>query len=184
LPGAALPAIRFPRERPEGGLTGRACPATGFIFRESDHLTTMTSPPRITDESVLTRWMGLEVAKMNEGLVTQRRPLYVLLAEKEPVSVTKKGDTYHFDPSVIRALGSALPEDLQRKIRLPVLFYISPDTPGSCSCPDEAALAALPVLGEVSTLRTFTGDRFWVSRPIVYSIMMKYPTAFQVVMGA
>lgn len=144
----------------------------------------MTYPPRITDESVLTRWMGIEVAKMNEGLVQQRKPLLVLLAETEPVAVTREGDTYHFDPAVIRALGSALPEDLQRKIRLPVLFYMSPDTPGSCSCPDEAALAALQVLGEVSSLRTFTGDRFWVSRPIVFAIMKKYPTAFQVVMGA
>jgi len=144
----------------------------------------MSYPPRITDESVLTRWMGIEVAKMNEGLVQQRERLSVLLTEKEPVSVTKKGDTYHFDPAVIRALGSALPEDLQRKMRLPVLFYMSPDTPGSCSCPDEAALAALQILGEVSTLRTFTGDRFWVSRPIDYAIKKKYPTAFQVVMGA
>ena len=143
----------------------------------------MSYPPRITDESVLTRWMGIEVAKMNEGLVQQRERLSVLLTEKEPVSVTKKGDTYHFDPAVIRALGSALPEDLRRKIRLPVLFYMSPDTPGSCSCPDEAALAALQILGEVSTLRTFTGDRFWVSRPIVYAIMKKYPTAVQIVMG-
>jgi len=144
----------------------------------------MSYPPRITDESVLTRWMGIEVAKMNEGLVQQRERLSVLLVQKEPVAVTKKGDMYHFDPAVIRALGSALPEDLQRKIRLPVLFYMSPDTPGSCSCPDEAALAALQILGEVSTLRTFTGDRFWVSRPTVYAIMKKYPTAFQVVMGA
>lgn len=144
----------------------------------------MTCPPRITDESVLTRWMGIEVAKMNEGLVVQRERLSVLLEKKDPVAVTKKGDPYHFDPAVIRSLGSALPEDLHRNLRLPVLFYLSPDTPGSCSCPDEAALAALQVLGEVSTLRTFTGDRFWVSRPIVFTIMKKYPTAFQVVMGA
>lgn len=144
----------------------------------------MTYPPRITDEAVLTRWMGLEIEKMNEGLAWQRKPLSVLLAEEDPVSVTRKGDVYHFDGSVIRALGTALPEDLQRKLRLPVLFYTSPDTPGSCSCPDEAALAALQLLGEVSTLRTFTGDRFWVSRPIVYALMQKYPTAVQVVMGA
>ena len=53
----------------------------------------MPFPPRITDESVLTRWMGIEVAKMNEGLVTQRKPLFSLLAEKEPVAVTRKGGT-------------------------------------------------------------------------------------------
>jgi uncharacterized protein (UPF0216 family) len=143
----------------------------------------MSYPPRITDESVLVRWMGLEIAKMNEGVVTQRNSLAVLLAEKDPVSNTKKGDKYHFDPSVIAILGKALPEDLQRRLRLPVLFYSSPDVPVSCMCPDETALAALQLLGEVSTLRTFEGGRFWVSRPIAYAIMKKYPTAVQIVMG-
>jgi uncharacterized protein (UPF0216 family) len=143
----------------------------------------MTHPPRITDESVLVRWMGIEIAKMNEGVVTQRKSLTALLAEKNPLSVTKKGDTYHFDPSVIATLAKALPEDLQRRLRLPILFYASPDTPGSCRCPDETALAALQLLGEVSTLRTFDAGRFWVSRPIAYAIMKKYPTAVQIVMG-
>jgi hypothetical protein len=50
-------------------------------------------------------------------------------------------------------------------------------------CPDETALAALQLLGEVSTLRTFEGGRFWVARPIAYAIMKKYPTAVQIVMG-
>ena len=144
----------------------------------------MSYPPRITDESVISRWMGLEIAKINEGVVTQRKSLFVLLTEKDPVSVTRKGDTYHFDPSVIATLGNALPEDLQRRLRLPVLFYASPDTPGSCSCADETALTALQHLGEVSTLRTSDKGRFWVSRPIAYAIMKKYPTAVQIVMGA
>jgi uncharacterized protein (UPF0216 family) len=143
----------------------------------------MTHAPRITDESVLARWMGIEIAKMNEGVVTQRRSLDALLAEKDPVSITKKGDTCHFDPSVIATLGKALPEELQRQLRLPVMFYSSPDVPDSCRFPDETALAALQVLGEVSTLRTFEGGRFWVSRPIAYAIMKKYPTAVQIVMG-
>ena len=143
----------------------------------------MTHPPRITDESVLVRWMGLEIAKMNECVVTQRKSLAVLLSEKDPISVTKKGETYHFDRSVIATWGKALPDDLQRQLRLPVLFYASPDVPDSCMCPDETALAALQLLGEVSTLRTFEGGRFWVSRPIAYAIMKKYPTAVQIVMG-
>ena len=143
----------------------------------------MTHPPRITDESVLVRWMGLEIAKMNEGVVTQRKSLAVLLAEKDPVSITKKGDTFSFDPGVIATLGKALPEDLRRRLRLPILFYASPDVADSCRCPDETALAALQLLGEVSALRTFEGGQFWVSRPIAYAMMKKYPTAVQIVMG-
>ncbi|MCK9592714.1 MAG: DUF61 family protein, partial [Methanoregula sp.] len=90
---------------------------------------------------------------------------------------------FHFDKSVIATLGKALPENLQRTLRLPILFFASADTPDSCMCPDETALTALQLLGEVSTMRTSGGGRFRVSRPIAYTIMKKYPTAVQIVMG-
>jgi hypothetical protein len=144
----------------------------------------MTHPPRITDESVLARWIGIEIAKMNKGLVNVRKPLAVLLGEDNPSAVTKNGEPYWFDKAVIAMLGGSLPSALHRTLKLPILFYSSPDTPGSCSCPDAPALAALQLLGEVSTLRTMQGNRFWVSRPIVYAIVQKYPTVVQIVMGA
>ncbi len=46
-----------------------------------------------------------------------------------------------------------------------------------------AALEAFQLLGEVSTLRTMQGDRFWISKPIVFAILQKHPTAVQIVMG-
>jgi len=64
----------------------------------------MIHSSRITDEFVFVRWMGLESAKMNEGLEKQRKSFAILLAEKDPVSITKKGDTSHFDPSGIANL--------------------------------------------------------------------------------
>ena len=144
----------------------------------------MTHPPRITDESVLARWMGIEVKKMNEGLAAERKPLSALLSGEKPASVTKKGEPYLFDAAVLAAIAKVLPPDLQRRLKLPVFFCATPDVPDSFSCPDEPALAALQFLGEVSTLRTMQGGRFWVSRPIVYALMKKYPAVFQIVMGA
>ena len=143
----------------------------------------MTHAPRITDESVLQRWIGIEVKKMNQGIVRERKRLSVLLEEETPQSVTKGDEPYYFDRAVLDVLAKALPEDLHRRLRLPVFFYASPDTPDSCSCPDEAALVAFQALGEVSNLRTMQGDRFWVSRPIVFALLKKYPTAVQIVMG-
>jgi hypothetical protein len=35
--------------------------------------------------------MGLEIANVNEGVVTQRKSLAILLAEKDPDSITRKG---------------------------------------------------------------------------------------------
>jgi len=144
----------------------------------------MTYAPRIMEESVLARWMGMEIAKMNEGLVTARKPLSALLIGENPSSVTKKGEAYAFDRSALRSFAERIPEDLRRRLKLPILFYAGPDIPHSCSCPDEAALEALQLIGEVSSLRTMQGRQFWVSRPIVYAIMKKYPTLVQIVMGA
>lgn len=88
----------------------------------------MTHPPRITDGCVLIHWMGLEIAKMRDSYPLNVL-LVVLIGGKEPVSITKKGDVYHFDASVIATQGKTLPEDMKRRLRLPVLFYGSSDRP-------------------------------------------------------
>ena len=143
----------------------------------------MKHQPRITDESVLTRWMGMEIKKMNEGIVRDRKSLSVLLGEKIPSATTKKGEPYYFQKEVIALLGAKLPPELHVRLKLPILFFASPDVPDSCSCNDEAAFDALKLLGEISEMRTMQERRCWVSRVIAYAIMHKYPTAVQLVMG-
>lgn len=142
----------------------------------------MTHPPRFTDESVLTRWMSMEIGKMNEGIVQERKYLSVLLGEAAPRATTKKGEPYYFQKEVIAPLGTKLPRELHARLKLPILFFLSPDVPDSCSCADEAAFDALRVLGEISEMRTMQEGRFWVSRAIAYAIMHTYPTAVQLVM--
>jgi len=144
----------------------------------------MAFPPRITDESVFSRWIRIEIARMNDGLVVDRIPLELLLKAEKPSAVTKKGETYYFNKAVIELLGRSMTDDLQRKLRLPIFFYLSSEVPDSCSCTDASALAALQLMGELSTQRVIQEGRFWVARPIVYSIMGKYPTMVQVVAGA
>ena len=143
----------------------------------------MTHPPRITDESVLTRWMSMEIGKINEGIVRNRKTLFRLLGEEVPCAATKAGEPYFFDRTVIAVLGKNLPPELHTRLRLPMLFFMSPDVPDSCWCADAAAFETLILLGEISRLRTMENEKFWVSRAIVYAIAQKYPTAVQVVMG-
>jgi len=143
----------------------------------------MTHPPRITDESVLARWMSMEIGKINEGLVRDRITLFRLLGEEIPSATTKNGEPYFFDRTVIAVLGRKLPGELHTRLRLPMFFFMAPDVPDSCWCADAAAFETLILLGEISRLRTMENERFWVSRAIVYAIAQKYPTAVQVVMG-
>ena len=143
----------------------------------------MTHPPRITDESVLSRWMSMEIGKINEGVVRDRKFLSLLLDEENPCATTKNGEPYFFDRGVIAVLGKRLPAELHSRLRLPMLFFMSPEVPDSCWCADAAAFAALITLDEISRLRTMEEGKFWVSRAIAYAIARKYPTAVQLVMG-
>ena len=143
----------------------------------------MTHPPRITDESVLTRWMSMEIGRINEGVVRDPKHLSRLLNEETPCATTKKGEPYFFDRNVIAALGERLPDELHARPRLPILFFISPDVPDSCWCADRAAFETFLILGEISRLRTMQEGKFWLSRAIVYAIMRKYPATVQLVMG-
>ena len=49
----------------------------------------MTHPPRITDESVLARWMSMEIGKINEGVVQDRKPFPGCLMKRYPVQPKK-----------------------------------------------------------------------------------------------
>jgi uncharacterized protein (UPF0216 family) len=142
----------------------------------------MNDRPSISDEGVMMRWMQLELGRINRGIVTDRKRLSDLLLEERPVSVTKDGKEYRFDKDSLAALASGLPETLQRKLRMPVLFYCSADVPDSCMVTDEAAVEVLLVKGEISPLRRFEDGKLWLSKPIAYALLRKYPTLFQLVL--
>lgn len=127
--------------------------------------------------------MSIEIGKINEGVVRDRKTLFRLLEEETPCATSKNNEPYFFDRKVIAALGKVLPDELHTRFRLPLLFFMSPEVPDSCWCADAAAFEALILLGEISRLRTMEGGKFWVSRAIAYAIAGRYPTAVQIVMG-
>ncbi|NYT21590.1 MAG: DUF61 family protein [Methanomicrobiales archaeon] len=142
----------------------------------------MTSRPSVSDDSVLMRWMALEMGKVNDGVVARRRRLSELLTEARPSSVTRDGSEFTFDRGVIKMLGENLPRTIHPRLKLPVIFFFNSTVPDSCLLTDEVALEALQILGELSRFREFSGGKLWVGRAIVYAIMRKYPTAVQIMM--
>ena len=142
----------------------------------------MPERPSAGDESTLFRWMRLEIGRINDGVVVERKRLSHLLREEHPSSTTKGGSEYTFDRDVLLQLEQALPGELQRRLRLPILFYFDSTVPDSFFLADEAALQALQHAKEVSPLRRMRDGRLWVAKPIVYAIMNRYPTAMQVMM--
>ncbi len=132
------------------------------------------------DDRVLQRWLRLEAGRMNDGIAAERPTLAELLERPEPVSVTRGGDEYRYDPAVLRSIADGLPPGLWRRLRLPILFFASMEVADSCFLTDRQAFEALQALGEVSTLREFRDGRAWVGRAIAYGLMTRYPTAVQI----
>jgi len=139
--------------------------------------------PSAGDESTLLRWMRLEIGRINDGIVSERKRLSRLLREERPSSVTKGGEPYDFDREVLARLKEGLPETLQRRLRVPIRFYFDSTVPDSLFLADETALEALQCLEEISPLRRMRNGRLWVAKPLVYTIMNRYPTIVQIVMG-
>ncbi|MCC7576858.1 MAG: DUF61 family protein [Methanomethylovorans sp.] len=137
----------------------------------------------IGDDSVLMRWMRTEMNKLNDGIVSERKSLAQLLLEEKPTARTKTGKDHFYDTATLRNLSEKLSKNLHDKLKLPILFFFDNQVPDSCYLNDTYALEALQTLGEVSRLRTMQQGRTWVGRSIAYSIMKKYPTVVQIVMG-
>ena len=132
------------------------------------------------DDRVLQRWLRLEAGRMNDGVAAERPTLAVLLEADRPVSVTRSGDEYRYDPAVLRTIADRLPAGLARRLRLPIVCFASMDVPDNCSVTDRYAFDALQALGEISALREFADGRVWIGRAIAYALVAKYPTAVQV----
>lgn len=143
----------------------------------------MPSRNPMGDDSVLMRWMRTEMNKLNDGIVAERKSLSQLLLEEKPTARTKGGSDHLFDIATLRNLSEKLPKNLHYKLKLPILFFFDNQVPDSCYLNDAHALQALQTLGEISRLRTMKQGRSWVGRSIAYSIMKKYPTVVQIVMG-
>ncbi len=136
----------------------------------------------MSEDSILMRWMRVEIGKINDGIVSERKTLEHLLSEDRPASRTKAGNEHVFDKDVLRELSEKLPADLQNKLKLPVIFFSDTKVPDSCYLNDPNALEALQILGELSKMRRMQQGKLWVGRSIAYTIMKKYPAAVQIAM--
>ena len=139
----------------------------------------MSPRPHITEESVLTRWMGMEIARINDSVVSGRKSLASLIAEENPGAVTRGGGDHRFSRETLAALAGRLPAGTRDALRLPVLFFLDVDVRDSCYLADETAVEALRILGDLGEGRRLTEGRLWVSRALAHAIARKYPTAVQ-----
>ncbi len=136
----------------------------------------------MSDDSILMRWMRVEIGKINEGIVSERKSLAHLLEEDMPTARTKTRNEHVFDKSVLKEISTKIPLNLQHKLRLPLVFFSDIQVPDSCYLNDPLALETLQRLGELSEMRLMQQGKLWVGRSLAYTIMKRYPTVVQIAM--
>lgn len=143
----------------------------------------MSGRSSIGSESTFFKWMRVKMGKINKGIVSQRKSLSQLLSEELPQSETKAGEEYFFEKDVLIAISEEISEDIQNRMRLPIIFFSDNRVPDSCYINDEYAFKTLQILGEISKMRRMQQGKMWLGKSIAYSIIKKYPSVFQIAFG-
>ena len=91
----------------------------------------------------LDRWIGLELGRLNAGLVVDRRSLADLLVEARPACRSREGDEHPFDPAALRRLAAALTHEETQRLRLPITVFVTGDLADAGYVADELAAKAL-----------------------------------------
>ncbi len=132
------------------------------------------------NESAMKKWFKFEMGRMNSGIVTKKKSLCDLAKSDSPITQTKDGSEYYFDPKTIKRLWEALPEKLYT-ILLPVSLYSSLEVKGSVYLAESASLDILKHLGEVGRDAELVDGKYWMGKTIAKDIMRRYPTMMQFV---
>jgi len=128
-----------------------------FSPASSQYFESMTDRPPVSDESVLMRWMALEMGKINDGVVTGRKRLSDLLIDPHPAAVTRGGAEYAFNKETLMLLGQQLPVNLHARLRLPIIFFFDSRVGDSFLLTDQDGLKNPP--GNRRTLHDARDDR-------------------------
>lgn len=133
----------------------------------------------LDNERALKKWLKFEYQNMNMNLVTQQVAIADLLKMDTPKALTRTGEEYQFDAPTLKKFSKAVPRVYHWQLKLPIYFYRDLRVRDSCFITDEIAVKVLQHTNDLDAMYSFQNDRLWLSRPLAYDIVKKYPTIFQ-----
>jgi len=66
-----------------------------------------------------------EMRLLNRHLASSKKDLPTLLGEERPSVELKDGSLHHFDPEELKMIAETLPEELHKRLRLPIFIELS-----------------------------------------------------------
>jgi uncharacterized protein (UPF0216 family) len=100
---------------------------------------------------------------------------------EEPKTFTKTGEEYLFDFNALQKLSQMIPLVYNNQLKLPIYFYKDLRIKDSCFLVDEVAAKVLKYTNDLDAMYGFLNGKLWVSKPIAYDMVLKYPTLIQFV---
>ncbi len=129
------------------------------------------------------RWLALEVGRLNEGLVVEKKSLARLLSENPPVCRTRSGEEHRFDRSWLERLASVLSEEETERLRLPITLFVSGDMADAAYLTDAVGAKALRALESLGSAFPYREGRMFLPHSLAFDLVRRSGGTLQLAFG-
>ena len=129
------------------------------------------------------RWLGLELGRINAGLVVQRKSLAQLRKEDRPACVTRDGGEHMFDRAALDRLAAAVTGDEAEDLRLPITLFATGELQDHVYVSEELAAKALRALENYGAAFPFRGGRMYLPHSLAVDLIYRSGGTIQLAFG-
>lgn len=124
------------------------------------------------------RWVGLELGRLNAGLVTEKKSLARLLEEPEPACRTRDGELHPFEPQALARFAAVLTEDEAAALRLPLTLLVLGDS-DEVRLTDELGAKALKTIEKFDRAFPFRDGRMSLPHSLAVDLVRRHGGVLQ-----
>jgi len=128
------------------------------------------------------RWIGLELGRLNAGLVIEKKSLARLLEEPEPACRTREGDPHPFDRPALARFAAALAPDEASTLRLPITLLVSGES-DSAYLTDELGAKTLRAVEKFGPAFLFRDGRMTLPHSLAVDLVRRHGGVLQLAFG-
>lgn len=128
------------------------------------------------------RWIGLELGRLNAGLVVEKKTLARLVQEPEPACRTREGDPYPFDRQALGRFAAVLTGEETATLRLPLTLTVRGDSDDAILT-DELGAKALRAVEKFDRAFAFRDGRMALPHSLAIDMARRHGGVLQLAFG-
>jgi uncharacterized protein (UPF0216 family) len=126
------------------------------------------------------RWLSLEVGRVNDGLVVERKSLRRLLDEPKPTCRTRGGHEVVLDRAALERLAAAVPRHERDVLRLPITIFVSGDLEDSAYISEELAAKTIRKMEGFEAAFPFRDGRMYLPHSLAVDLVRRSGGTLQI----